>query len=49
MQRWADRLGLRVEPVIFFVSAGLSLVFVVLLVAAPGPIGGAFAAGRRGS
>jgi choline/carnitine/betaine transport len=42
----ANRLGLRVDSTIFFVSAGLSLVFVLLLVAAPGPIGSAFAAGR---
>ena len=46
MNRLAQRLGLRVDPTIFFVSAGLSLVFVVLLVSAPGTIGAAFAAGR---
>lgn len=46
MQSWADRLGLRVDPTIFFLSAALSLIFVVLLVVAPGPIGGAFATGR---
>ncbi|MBK5928055.1 BCCT family transporter [Rhodobaculum claviforme] len=43
LARW---LGLRVDPTIFFVSAGLSLIFVVLLVLAPGPIGTAFAEGR---
>ncbi len=46
MKTLADRLGLRVDPTIFFASAGLSLVFVVALVAAPGPIGSAFAGGR---
>jgi len=46
MRDLADKLGLRVDPTIFFVSAGLSLVFVLLLVAAPEPIGAAFAAGR---
>lgn len=46
MKALALRLGLRVDPTIFFFSAGLSLVFVLLLVAAPGPIGSAFAAGR---
>ncbi|OJH45620.1 BCCT family transporter [Paracoccus sp. SM22M-07] len=46
MDKLAQRLGLRVDPTIFFVSAGLSLVFVVLLVALPDQIGGAFSAGR---
>ena len=46
MKTLANRLGLRVDPTIFFASAGLSLIFVVLLVAAPGPIGAAFADGR---
>ncbi|MEH6717276.1 MAG: BCCT family transporter [Aurantimonas endophytica] len=46
MKTWAKRLGLRVDPTIFFTSAGLSLVFVLLLVIAPGPIGDAFADGR---
>ncbi|WP_304618664.1 BCCT family transporter [Paracoccus sediminilitoris] len=46
MEKLAQRLGLRVDPTIFFVSAGLSLVFVVLLVALPDQIGGAFSAGR---
>ncbi|MGY6634740.1 MAG: BCCT family transporter [Alkalilacustris sp.] len=46
MEALAKRLGLRVDPTIFFISAGLSLVFVVVLVAAPGPIGGAFSSGR---
>ncbi len=46
MKELADRLGLRVDPTIFFISAGLSLIFVLLLVAASEPIGAAFAAGR---
>ena len=46
MQNLADRLGLRVDPTIFFVSAGLSLVFVAVLTAAPVTIGTAFAQGR---
>ena len=31
MKRLAQHLGLRVDPTIFFISAGLSLIFVVLL------------------
>lgn len=46
MRSLANRLGLRVDPTIFFFSAGLSLVFVLVLVAAPEPIGAAFASGR---
>ncbi|GGF76156.1 multidrug DMT transporter permease [Paracoccus acridae] len=46
MNELANRLGLRVDPTIFFVSAGFSLFFVLLLVFAPGSIGAAFAAGR---
>lgn len=46
MRSWAQRLGLRVDPSIFFISAGLSLIFVVLLVLAPEMIGDAFASGR---
>ncbi|MDX5402372.1 MAG: BCCT family transporter, partial [Rhodobacterales bacterium] len=46
MRSWAQRLGLRVDPTIFFISAGLSLIFVVLLVLAPDLIGNAFASGR---
>jgi choline/glycine/proline betaine transport protein len=42
----AERLGLRVDPTIFFFSAGLSLLFVVVLTIAPVTIGGAFASGR---
>ena len=46
MERLARKLGLRADPVIFFVSAGLTLVFILALVIAPGPIGAAFSAGR---
>ncbi|WP_299360284.1 BCCT family transporter [uncultured Paracoccus sp.] len=46
MQNWMARLGLRGDPVIFFVSAGLSLLFVILLVAMPQTIGAAFSDGR---
>ncbi|SFA95764.1 choline/carnitine/betaine transport [Poseidonocella pacifica] len=46
MERLAQRLRLRTDPTIFFISAGLTVAFVLLLVIAPGPIGDAFAAGR---
>ncbi|MEI2385101.1 BCCT family transporter [Breoghania sp. JC706] len=46
MEYLARRLGLRTDPAIFFISAGLTVAFVLLLVIAPGPIGDAFAAGR---
>lgn len=46
MRQLAKQLGLKVDPTIFFVSAGLSLVFVLLLVAMPSAIGDVFAAGR---
>jgi choline/carnitine/betaine transport len=46
MKALAQRLGLVVDPIIFFASAGLTLLFLVFLVAAPDWIGGAFASGR---
>lgn len=46
MEQLARKLGLRTDPVIFFLSAGLTLVFVLALVIAPDAIGEAFAAGR---
>ncbi|MFN3526423.1 MAG: BCCT family transporter [Paracoccus sp. (in: a-proteobacteria)] len=46
MERLAKRLGLKTDPVIFFASAGLTVLFILALVIAPGPIGAAFAAGR---
>lgn len=46
MQELARKLGLRVDPTIFFVSAGIMVAFLVALLIAPGPIGDAFGAGR---
>ncbi|QFU07689.1 Glycine betaine transporter OpuD [Rhodobacteraceae bacterium THAF1] len=46
MHKLADRLGLRTDPIIFFVSATFMVVFVVVLAAFPGPIGDAFATAR---
>ncbi|MDN2583002.1 BCCT family transporter [Aquibium sp. ELW1220] len=46
METIVRRLGLRTDPFIFLGSAGLTLVFVLALVIAPGPIGSAFADGR---
>ena len=46
MHELARRLGLRTDPTIFFVSAGIMVAFVLALVVAPAPIGDAFAAGR---
>ncbi|MCO6385146.1 BCCT family transporter [Oceanicola sp. 502str15] len=46
MHQLASRLGLRTDPTIFFISAGLTLLFVLALVIAPEPIGDAFATGR---
>ncbi|WP_290648775.1 BCCT family transporter [Aquisalimonas sp.] len=47
MQALAVRLGLRTDPVIFFVSAGLMAVFLFALVVTPEAIGSAFAGGRE--
>ncbi len=46
MKAWADKLGLRTDPTIFFVSAILMILFVVALAIAPGPINDLFAAAR---
>ncbi|WP_256838832.1 BCCT family transporter [Ornithinimicrobium faecis] len=46
MERLARRLGLKTDPTIFFVSAGLMIIFLILLLAMPGPIGRVFADGR---
>jgi choline/carnitine/betaine transport len=46
MKNLAERLGLRVDPTIFFISAALSLVFVLALTVAPVAIGNTFATGR---
>ncbi|MBW0089430.1 BCCT family transporter [Pseudonocardia sp. KRD-184] len=47
MDRLARRLGLRTDPHIFFWSAGLMVVFLVLLLSFQQPIGDAFGAGRE--
>lgn len=46
MRVLADRLGLRTDPTIFFVSAFCMVIFVIALAVAPGPIGDWFAAAR---
>jgi choline/carnitine/betaine transport len=43
----ARRLGLRTDPVIFFVSAALMVLFLVVLLIFPTPIGDAFGQGRE--
>ncbi|GAA1972030.1 BCCT family transporter [Isoptericola halotolerans] len=43
----ARRMGLRTDPIIFFVSAALMVVFLVLLLVFPTPIGNAFGQGRE--
>ncbi len=47
MEGLARRLGLRTNPHIFFISAGLTVGFLVLLLLFEGPIGSAFTAGRE--
>ncbi|MGB7448568.1 MAG: BCCT family transporter [Ornithinimicrobium sp.] len=47
MESLARRLGLRTDPVIFFVSAGLMIVILALLLLFPDPIGSAFGASRE--
>ncbi|MFC7405949.1 BCCT family transporter [Georgenia alba] len=46
LESLAQRLGLRTNPTIFFVSAGLMVLFLVLLLGFPGPIGAAFGVAR---
>ncbi len=46
MKRLAQALGLRTDPVIFFISATCMVAFLLILVAAPDAIAGAFATGR---
>ncbi len=46
LDRLADRLGLKTEPRIFFWSAGLMVLFLVLLVSFPDQLGDAFGDGR---
>lgn len=47
MEQLARKLGLRTDPTIFFISAGIMVVFLVALLIAPEPIGVAFGAGRQ--
>jgi choline/glycine/proline betaine transport protein len=47
MNALARRLGLRTDPIIFFASAGLMVVVLILLLLFPGPIGEVFGAGRE--
>ena len=47
MEKLAKQLGLRTDPTIFFVSAGLMLLFLLALVIAPDAIGDVFARGRE--
>ena len=47
MEALARKLGLRTNPTIFFTSAGIMILFLVVLLIAPGPIGEAFGAGRE--
>ncbi|WP_199747798.1 BCCT family transporter [Actinomadura sp. WAC 06369] len=42
----ARRLGLHTDPIIFFVSAGLMIAFLVLVLALPDPINDLFTSGR---
>ena len=46
MDQIARKLGLKTDPTIFFVSAGIMVIFLIALLIAPGPIGDAFGAGR---
>ncbi|MDG5499609.1 BCCT family transporter [Marinobacter sp. BGYM27] len=46
MEKLAQRLGLRTDPTIFFVSAGIMVIFLAALLLAPEAIGEAFGAGR---
>lgn len=43
----ARRLGLRTDPIIFFVSAALMVAFLIVLMIFPTPIGDAFGSGRE--
>lgn len=47
MDALARKLGLRTDPTIFFTSAGIMILFLVVILIAPGPIGDAFGAGRE--
>lgn len=47
METLARRLGLRTQPTIFFVSAGLMLLILALLLLFPAQLGEAFGSGRE--
>ncbi|WP_249977482.1 BCCT family transporter [Vreelandella olivaria] len=47
MDALARKLGLKTDPIIFFTSAGIMVLFLVALLVMPGPIGEAFGAGRE--
>ncbi|KPQ28559.1 BCCT family transporter [Halomonas sp. HL-93] len=47
MDALARKLGLKTDPIIFFTSAGIMILFLVVLLIAPEPIGAAFGAGRE--
>ncbi|WP_153395457.1 BCCT family transporter [Ornithinicoccus halotolerans] len=47
MDDLARRLGLRTNPTIFFWSAGLMVLILIILLSFPGPIGSAFSSGRE--
>lgn len=47
MEALARKLGLKTDPTIFFTSAGIMILFLIVLLIAPEPIGNAFGAGRE--
>lgn len=47
MEALARKLGLKTDPTIFFTSAGIMILFLIVLLVAPEPIGNAFGAGRE--
>ncbi|UYO73135.1 BCCT family transporter [Halomonas qinghailakensis] len=47
MDAFARKLGLKTDPVIFFTSAGIMIIFLTALLIAPDAIGEAFGAGRQ--
>ncbi|MGM0542322.1 MAG: BCCT family transporter [Pseudomonadota bacterium] len=47
MEALARKLGLKTDPTIFFTSAGIMILFLLVLLIAPEPIGNAFGAGRE--
>ncbi|KPQ24030.1 MAG: Choline-glycine betaine transporter [Halomonas sp. HL-48] len=47
MDALAKKLGLKTDPIIFFTSAGIMILFLIVLLIAPEAIGNAFGAGRE--